>query len=160
MVGREIQRMKNFIVYKHTGPSGKVYIDITGRKPEKRRGNGKWYKRCTHMMAAIEKYGWNNIRHDIIAQGLTKEEAEEAEIKYIALYKSNDRRYGYNIDFGGSASGRMSAQTREKNRLAHERRQQPDSAIRSPFQRKEAQPRSKGEDVESRQRSYWEICFR
>ena len=78
------------------------------------RRKGGTTEHCPHMMAAIEKYGWNNIRHDIIAQGLTKEEAEESEIKYIALYKSNDRRYGYNIESGGSAPGRMSAQTREK----------------------------------------------
>lgn len=106
--------MGSYTVYKHTSPSGKVYIGITGGKPEKRWDNGKGYKHCPHMAAAVNKYGWEHFSHDILATGLTKAEAEAAEIRLIAEYKSNDRRYGYNTDSGGSAPGRMSAESREK----------------------------------------------
>lgn len=36
--------MKSYTVYKHTSPSGKVYIGITCRKPEYRWNHGKGYK--------------------------------------------------------------------------------------------------------------------
>lgn len=106
--------MEQYIVYKHTSPSGKVYIGITKRKPEKRWDNGKGYAHSPHMRAAINKYGWENFEHEVLLAGLTKEEAEAAEIRLIAEYRSNDRRYGYNADAGGSAPGRMSEETRRK----------------------------------------------
>ena len=64
-------------VYKHTSPSGKVYIGITKQKPEKRWGNGKNYAQNEYFFAAILKYGWGNFTHEIIADGLTREEAEK-----------------------------------------------------------------------------------
>ena len=36
--------MKNFIVYKHTSPNGKVYIGITKQNPKQRWGNGSGYR--------------------------------------------------------------------------------------------------------------------
>lgn len=106
--------MGNYTVYKHTGPTGKVYIGITRRRPSKRYDNGKGYVHCPHFSAAIKKHGWSAFSHEIIAEDLTKEEAEQREIVLIAEYKSNDRRYGYNTDSGGSAPGRMSEETRRK----------------------------------------------
>jgi len=32
---------KNYCVYKHTSPNGKMYIGMTGQNPEKRWGKGK-----------------------------------------------------------------------------------------------------------------------
>ena len=104
----------NFTVYKHTSPSGKVYIGITSMRPTKRYANGKGYKHSPHFTIAIKKYGWENIKHEIIAEGLTKDEAERLEIELIAAYKSADRRYGYNSELGGNAPGRTSAETRQK----------------------------------------------
>ena len=106
--------MGDYTVYKHTSPSGKVYIGITKRKPEKRFDGGRGYKHCPHFSAAIKKYGWGAINHEILRTGLTKEEAEQAEIDLIALYRANDRQYGYNTERGGSAPGRMSEETRQK----------------------------------------------
>lgn len=106
----------NYTVYKHTSPSGKVYIGITSKRPEKRWGNGKGYKHSPHFRAAIEKYGWGNITHEILATGLTKEAAEQIEVELITKHQSTDRRFGYNADKGGSAPGRMSEETRQKLR--------------------------------------------
>jgi group I intron endonuclease len=104
----------NYTVYKHTSPSGRVYIGITRRRPSKRYDRGKGYAHSPHFFAAIKKYGWENIKHEILAAGLSKEEAERREIELIAEYKSTDRRYGYNADKGGSAPGRMTEETRRK----------------------------------------------
>lgn len=88
-------------VYKHTCPNGKVYIGITGRDPLKRWSNGNGYKNNVHFSSAIMKYGWDNIKHEILSSGLTKIEAEAEEIKQIKLHKSTQREYGYNKSTGG-----------------------------------------------------------
>lgn len=105
----------NFAIYKHTSPSGKVYIGITCQKPENRWGrDGSGYKHSPHFLAAIKKYGWENISHEIIAEGLTKEEAERKEVELIALYDATNRKKGYNADLGGNSPGRASEETRKK----------------------------------------------
>lgn len=71
------------------------------------------------MVNAIKKYGWHNIRHEILFEGLTKEEAELKEIELIAYYNSNNIKFGYNIEKGGSAKGKISEETRRKIGEAH-----------------------------------------
>ena len=91
-----------YTVYMHICPNNKKYIGITGQNPEKRWKNGKGYKTNDYFFRAIQKYGWDNIKHEILFSNLTKEEAEQKEIELIALYKSNQREYGYNIQNGGN----------------------------------------------------------
>ena len=68
---------RSYLVYMHISPSNKRYIGITCQKPKKRWGkNGKGYERQEYFYRAIEKYGWDNFQHIIIAKGLTKEIAE------------------------------------------------------------------------------------
>ena len=76
--------MNNYCVYKHTTPSGKVYIGITSKPVEKRWLNGRGYARNEHFWNAIKKYGWENIEHRVLVSGLSKEEASEVEKMYIA----------------------------------------------------------------------------
>lgn len=77
----------NFCVYKHTSPSGKVYIGITSMNPLKRWKHGKGYIDCTAFNRAIEKYGWDNITHEILLSDLTKEEACEEEQPFVKISK-------------------------------------------------------------------------
>ena len=94
-------RGKNYIVYKHTSPSNKVYIGITSMKPNERWNNGEGYSRQAHFYSAIQKYGWDNFKHEILCEGLSKEDAINKEIELIAYYNSNNRKYGYNQTTGG-----------------------------------------------------------
>ena len=58
--------MGDYVVYKHTSPSGKVYIGITGQDIHRRwRNNGEGY-RGQLFYNAIKKYGWENISHEIL----------------------------------------------------------------------------------------------
>lgn len=111
--------MSSYSVYRHTCPNGKVYIGITGRDPVKRWENGKKYAHNKHFAAAISKYGWDNILHEILYTGLTKAEAEQIEMRLIFLHNSRDRIYGYNTACGGSASqlGRKRPQS-EKEKIS------------------------------------------
>ncbi len=111
---------KEYKVYMHIFPNNKVYIGMTCQEPKKRWGNGKNYSENKYMKNAINKYGWKNIQHKIIATNLTKEEAEELEIYFInEKYKSNNRKYGYNIENGGFHNGKTSEETKKKQSISH-----------------------------------------
>lgn len=93
--------MQKYVVYKHTAPNGKVYIGITCKLKARWSGSGYYYK-GQYFGRAILKYGWDNIKHEILFENLTKEEACQKEIELIAQYKSNDPNFGYNIAPSGN----------------------------------------------------------
>lgn len=103
-----------YTVYMHTAPNRKRYIGITSNEPKIRWNCGHGYKCNYYFSNAIKKYGWNNIKHEILIENLTKEQAEQKEIELIAEYKSNQREYGYNIDNGGNSNGKHSEETKKK----------------------------------------------
>ena len=78
----------------HISPSNKKYIGITKQKVNKRWKNGNGYKTQQYFYRAIEKYGWDNFQHIIIAKGLTKDIFENlwnfvlAKWVYIAYYNT------------------------------------------------------------------------
>ncbi|HZJ98649.1 MAG TPA: GIY-YIG nuclease family protein [Tissierellaceae bacterium] len=94
-------KTKTWIVYAHISPNGKFYIGITCQKPNRRWRNGKGYKHNDYFNNAIKKYGWNNFQHEIIAGGLTLDEANNFEEILIDKLNCNDRNFGYNRSSGG-----------------------------------------------------------
>ena len=107
--------MNSYCVYKHTAPSGRVYIGISCN-PEKRWNNGKGYKYNPYFWRCIKKYGWENIKHEILFDKLTLEKAKQLEIELIEESKSNIREYGYNISGGGD--GLVAEESRLKMSIA------------------------------------------
>ena len=101
-------------VYEHICPNGKIYIGITSRSLKKRWDNGNGYRSNRYFYRAIQKYDWNNIKHILLFENLTKEEAEQKEIELISKYKSNNQNYGYNIANGGNCVGMHSEETKRK----------------------------------------------
>lgn len=113
---------RKYVVYKHTAPNGKVYIGITAQKPSKRWNSGLGYKHQRVFYNAIKKYGWDNFKHEILFENLTKEDAESKEIELIANYKSTNRNYGYNCSTGGDCGAIgvvISESTKKKMSEAH-----------------------------------------
>ena len=79
----------------------KYYVGITSQTIYERWGkNGRRYKN-SYFKKAIDKYGWNNIQHEIVAEHLTENEAKEMEKALIYVLQSNDKTHGYNITKGG-----------------------------------------------------------
>jgi group I intron endonuclease len=110
----------SYTVYKHTFPNNKVYIGITSKSITRRWRNGEGYRNKQQLIyRAINKYGWDNIKHEMLFTGLTKEQAEQKEIELIKLYNSTDSQYGYNAESGGNVNKTLSESTREKIRLAN-----------------------------------------
>ena len=95
--------MESYTLYVHTCPNNKRYVGITRQKVKDRWGaNGKGYEEHNkHFYSAIQKYGWENIKHEVMLTDLTKEEAEFWEVYYIDLYNTTNREHGYNKAKGG-----------------------------------------------------------
>lgn len=116
-------------VYVHIVPKelsgynwNKYYVGITSRDPKRRWGyNGNGYKNNNYFHKAINKYGWDNINHEIIASKLTKDEACNLEITLIKVLESNDNIHGYNITNGGQGilGLKRTEATKEKIRKAN-----------------------------------------
>jgi len=113
--------MKNHIIYKHTSPSGKSYIgqtnNYTNRSSSHRRTNS-----CPAFRSAIKKYGWDAFTHEILLDGLTLDEANEAEQRLITEHNTLSPN-GYNLTTGGKnfllseeAKAKISAGNRGKKR--------------------------------------------
>ena len=83
--------------------TNKKYVGITCQQPWTRRckGNGSGYKNCIHFWSAIQKYGWDDFKHEILETCETENEANRLERHYIKLYNTNNPDYGYNIKEGG-----------------------------------------------------------
>ena len=116
------QNNKNWAVYAHKNKiNKKIYIGITGQKPERRWRNGQGHKTSTYFYNAIQKYGWNNFEHIILQFNLTQQEAEQKEKYYIQKYNTLNDIYGYNIKKGGKLNQGLSKQGRKKF-LSHQKR--------------------------------------
>lgn len=93
-----------YTVYQHIFPNGKRYIGVTRTSLEKRWGyKGRNYR--TQLVGrAIEKYGWDNIRHEAFAVCDTKEQAEHLERWLVKHFDTTNPQHGYNVLPGGDVS--------------------------------------------------------
>lgn len=109
LIGSDIIE-KKFCVYVHIFPNNKKYFGITSKKPNARWEGGTGYDKEHQpvMCNAIQKYGWDNVQHWILYEGLTFKDACAMEQKLIAEFKTNCRRYGdkfgYNMTDGGEGN--------------------------------------------------------
>lgn len=92
----------NWKVYKHTAPSGNVYIGITQQPLYKRWQRGGGYKLCKAFYRAILKYGWDNIEHKVLFDNLSELDAKLIEQDLIHYYKKIGK--SYNITDGGDGT--------------------------------------------------------
>lgn len=121
----ESKTERKYSVYRHVFPDGKCYVGMTGRKLTQRWGKGgKGYRRKKNnrymqpeMAKATLKYDWDTeVIHEVIAEGLTKTEAEAMEIELIRKYNSDDPEFGYN-----TYEGRKPPQT-SKDKMSESRK--------------------------------------
>lgn len=95
----------------------KYYVGITSNEINVRWKNGHGYNGQPYFKHAIDKYGWENIKHEVIAEHLTKEEAQNFEIQLINLLKTNDSIHGYNISNGGEGNSRNCCSEETKRKI-------------------------------------------
>lgn len=93
------------LIYKATFPNGKVYIGQTTQTLENRkyqhRRDAIDLNRKSPFFFAIRKYGWENVKWEIVEEGeFTAEELDDKEIYYISFYHScvkDENCNGYNV---------------------------------------------------------------
>lgn len=115
------QPHKSYCVYMHTNKiNGKKYIGITSQKVAKRWDCGRGYKGQV-FYSAIKKYGWDGFVHEVLFEGLNKEEAENKEHELIVLHNTSNSSFGYNqVDRSTLLSGKSLEKMKEsqKKRLS------------------------------------------
>lgn len=82
-----------YLVYKHTAPNGKSYIGQTKDYLERCRALKK--DKRTYIGKAIQLYGWNNFKHEILKDELTSVDAIFWEDFYIKKFNTISPN-GYN----------------------------------------------------------------
>lgn len=120
--------MNNISIYRHIFPNGKVYIGQTCQKPEYRWNNGRGYKTSPFIFNAINKYGWDNIQHEVLFTGLDQLNADIIEEDLIYYYRQIGK--SYNLANGGSVNRgwKMSEEAKEKLRIINTGRTLSDEA--------------------------------
>lgn len=111
-----------YCVYIHTNKiNGKKYVGQTvhGDRPHKRWDNGNGYIQCQYFFYAIQKYGWDNFDHEIVANNLTAEEADNFEKLLIEKLDTMNPDKGYNLEPGGAKNKTMSESTKKKISESH-----------------------------------------
>ena len=98
------------VIYKASFPSGKSYIGQSWNFAERRRQHRKRTD-CAKFAAARDKYGWDSIVWEVLAECDTQSAADYLEKHYITLYDSIDN--GYNLKTGGKG-GKHSEETKRK----------------------------------------------
>lgn len=95
---------EKYIVYCHTNKiNNKKYIGQTYRSLETRSGsNGCEYKECPYFYRAIQKHKWDNFKHEVLFENLSKESADRIEKILIQIFRTQNPDYGYNIQNGGT----------------------------------------------------------
>lgn len=86
-------------IYMLTFPNGKLYIGMTGKSEKERWREGKNYSYNEEMYNDIIKFGWNNIKKNILYKKLSYSEAKSKEKELIIHYKSHLKKNGYNKSF-------------------------------------------------------------
>lgn len=107
-------------LYMLSFPSGKSYIGQTIKSVDARfKEHCKPYSRCRAVRNAIQKYGQDSVRVELIKTVYTQEDADEAEKELIDFFETMSPR-GYNLLSGGSifSSTVQSEETKRKRALS------------------------------------------
>ena len=117
--------MNNYCVYRHTSPNGKMYVGVTRGTTKQRWKSGSGYKRQPRFYNAIQKYGWDNFKHEVLMEGLTRQQASLAERLFIGYWRLTERECGYNLSAGGVDFWEHSEETKRKLSELHKGKNNP-----------------------------------
>lgn len=106
---------KRYTVYVHFFPDGKKYVGITSRTLYERWRDGSGYGSQDRVNAAIQKHGWENIRHFVVAGRFDIVGARKAEAALVQKYMSDHPMHGYNCGAGGSPSEERAQEVPDSN---------------------------------------------
>ena len=89
------------LIYKFTSPSNKSYIGKTVQSFSKRMCQHKTKSsRCTALKNAINKYGWAEMKREIVEENIPEDQLDQREKYWIKMYNTI-APHGYNLTEGG-----------------------------------------------------------
>ena len=112
--------MNNYLIYKHTSPSGKSYIGQTNNYKRRCALHKNPTNGCRAFANAIKTYGWDNFTHEILHENLSIDRANKLEAMCILEHNTLSPN-GYNLKIGGLNTS-TSQETRAKMSLAQKGR--------------------------------------
>jgi group I intron endonuclease len=84
---------------------------------------GSSYSQQPKVYNAIKKYGWKTIKHELLYENLSQDEANRIEQEMIAKYDSI--RNGYNVSTGGGGSYGIPCSEEKKRKISRANRGNP-----------------------------------
>ena len=88
---------KKYKVYKRTAPDGRVYIGCTSQSLELRAGKGGCnYQTNAQFWKAIQQFGWDAFKTELILETDDLDEAAAAELTAIEYYRATNPEFGFN----------------------------------------------------------------
>lgn len=86
---------KPYYIYIHTCPNCWKYVGLS-QEPKQRWNNGEGYKDNKEFYKAINKFGWDNIKHEIVAVTNYKWVAQKIERTLITHFKKKKMSFNEN----------------------------------------------------------------
>lgn len=117
-IHKRINKRNIYRIYRLIFPNGKMYIGQTKQSLGSRWNNGNRYSYNTNLYADICRYGWNNIRKELISYASNSIEADELEVYFIEKFNTMNPDNGYNLNNGGR-HGLDSEDVRKKKSISH-----------------------------------------
>lgn len=108
--------MSDFLIYKLTSPSGKIYIGQTNNFMRRMAIHKTSSRKCPALGCAIAKYGFDAFTKEILHEGLSIDEANYLEEKLIYEFNCLSPN-GYNLQSGG-LNFKHSQESIEKMRIS------------------------------------------
>ena len=102
------------LIYKITSPSGKSYIGQTTGKLNRRISRHATESGCVAMKRAMDKYGRENMKYDVIEENIPLEQLDDYEMYWIDELNTLSPN-GYNLKTGGGRPV-YSEETKERMR--------------------------------------------
>jgi group I intron endonuclease len=108
------------------------------------------YKSCRYLQSAIDKYGKNNFRYEVLTITHTQEVADYWEIYFIDHYDSRNHNVGYNLRGGGSRgkfhhtekTKRKISETKKGTKLSEEHKQKIAAQMMGPLNHNFGKPKT------------------
>ncbi len=90
-----LREKRPYYIYIHTCPNYWTYVGLS-QNPKQRWNNGEGYKENKDFYQAIQRFGWENIKHEIVAETYYKWVAQKIERTLITHFKKKKRNFNEN----------------------------------------------------------------
>lgn len=116
-----------YLIYKYTSPSGKSYIGQTNKLTRRISKHKQSNSPCINFRKAINKYGYENFKLEILVEHLTLDEANILEEQFIKEHNTIAPN-GYNLTPGG-LNHKKSEEQKQKISIANKGKPKPPFTI-------------------------------